>query len=254
MLDYDSWLVVITVLAALSFYVVTIFASGMFGYPYTFLSRVAELLAPLGIATFTVSAWRKPPARRTRSSRGLWYATFLAALMFISFSKKEDCVLSSDRPACCSYPWLPDYNKKYESKCNLDLRCGDASYEPSTGLYCAYYSSKEALMTAAHAEAAEGRHLGAAATTVVVDEEHCESYSKRWAAFVTPNAQGTCPALEEALKYSDDQSVAYKLFSTVGKAAAVECYFTIFGVLLKTMFLSQHPNSHRILAIGSHGH
>lgn len=263
MLDYDSWLVVITILAALSYYVVTIFASGLFSVPYTFFSRVAELLAPLGIATFTVSAWRKPPKRNTRSSLGLWYAMFMASLMFISFSKKEDCALTSDHPACCNYPWLPDYNKKYESKCNLDLRCSDASYDKVTGLYCGYKGGKKASgteeaaegnATSVAGEAAGSRHLGAAVTSVVVDAEHCESYKERWTAFATPNAQGTCPALEETLEYSDGQSVAYKLFSTVGKAAAVECYFTIFGVLLKTMFLSQHPNSHRILAIGSHGH
>ena len=62
-------------------------------------------------------------------------------------------------------------------------------------------------------------------------------------------------AMKDDVEEEEEKTAtAYKLLNTVGQAASVEMYFTIFGVLLKVIFLTQHPNSEEILTLEQHHH
>lgn len=59
---------------------------------------------------------------------------------------------------------------------------------------------------------------------------------------------------EEVEEHEEMMSTSYKLFETWGTAASVEMYFTICGVLLKVILLTQHPKSDEILDLAAHHH
>jgi len=59
---------------------------------------------------------------------------------------------------------------------------------------------------------------------------------------------------EEAEVHEHNMSTPYVLFETWGTAASVEMYFTICGVLLKVILLTQHPKSDEILDLDAHHH
>merc|ERR1711971_466371 len=49
-------------------------------------------------------------------------------------------------------------------------------------------------------------------------------------------------------------SERYKIFETLGMAATLEFYFICFGVLVKIILLTDHPNSDAIKDLNSHVH
>lgn len=59
---------------------------------------------------------------------------------------------------------------------------------------------------------------------------------------------------EEVKEHRDEESAVFTLFETIGVAATVEMYFTIMGVLLKVILLTQHKNSAQIVAMAAHHH
>eukprot|EP00439_Symbiodinium_sp_Y106_P049011 s985_g6.t1 len=118
----------------------------------------------------------------------------------------------------------------------------------------------------------------------------CDDLADRWYNYTLQDDTGYSYAMQDAEEEENEESTAYKLFKTIGQAASVErldlqsletfmvcaglkphalrksewedhihracprMYFTIFGVLLKVIFLTQHPNSEQILLLDVHHH
>jgi len=77
--------------------------------------------------------------------------------------------------------------------------------------------------------------------------ECCSEVERRWSDFVRAGG-----ASVEAHHYHEGMSVVFHVFETIGCAASVELYFTIFGVLLKVVFLTHHKKSEEVAALDSH--
>eukprot|EP00927_Polykrikos_kofoidii_P040494 TRINITY_DN34607_c0_g1_i1.p1 TRINITY_DN34607_c0_g1~~TRINITY_DN34607_c0_g1_i1.p1 ORF type:complete len:814 (-),score=140.43 TRINITY_DN34607_c0_g1_i1:82-2523(-) len=82
----------------------------------------------------------------------------------------------------------------------------------------------------------------------------CRELDTRWRFYTAMLDDGFSHAMQDAKREEEEQSTAYRLLLTWGQAASVEMYFTIFGVLLKVFFLTNHPNSERTLSFDSHHH
>merc|ERR1719329_1752593 len=66
----------------------------------------------------------------------------------------------------------------------------------------------------------------------------------RWGAYVAHEF-----AEEDVHEEEEMMSPAFRLFKAFGTAMSVEMYFTIFGVLLKVVFFTQHPLSEKVLQL-----
>jgi hypothetical protein len=69
----------------------------------------------------------------------------------------------------------------------------------------------------------------------------------RWNVFHSLGAYA-----KEAAEHQDKISASFYLFEVIGLAITIEMYFTIFGIILKVIFLTEHPNSEEILRLDVH--
>jgi hypothetical protein len=274
--DYDSMLVLLTSSLAVIWNASQIFEMEVSRKVLETLGSILWIFGPIGMAAFALHAWNKPPTLRSASSRGLWLGLFFAGTMFFIFQQKEDCEITSDIPQCCSYPGFAGYNKldHRDMVCNKDLRCTQAPSQgdDEDGPYCYVAEEEEsesnntvrALFEHAEAQSSLFKSMWQYAFSkplsaepegdIVYNKSFCETLSDRWATYASFDEEGFSYAMQDAEAAEDEKSSAFRLFETVGQAASVEMYFTIFGVLLKTVFLTQHPNSQRILTLNVHHH
>lgn len=160
--------------------------------------------------------------------------------MFIEFQNLEDCEIASDMPGCCTYPGLPGYNthEHRNLKCSKDLRCMVTQFDTPCDL----------------GDAEDLESLNITQLKQEFSPDMCDDLADRWYNYTLQDDTGYSYAMQDAEEEEDEESTAYKLFKTIGQAASVEMYFTIFGVLLKVIFLTQHPNSEQILLLDVHHH
>ncbi|CAE7302422.1 Cpne9 [Symbiodinium sp. KB8] len=220
LLDYDSLLIMLTVSLAVIGNINTIFAMEASRAIGSFCGALARLLGPIGISTFAFAAWKDPPRREEPR---------LAGVMFIEFQNLEDCEIASDMPGCCTYPGLPGYNthEHRNLKCSKDLRCMVTQFDTPCDL----------------GDAEDLESLNITQLKQEFSPDMCDDLADRWYNYTLQDDTGYSYAMQDAEEEEDEESTAYKLFKTIGQAASVEMYFTIFGVLLKVIFLTQHPNS-----------
>jgi len=170
-------------------------------------------------------------------SRATWFGLFYAASFFVIFQEMEDCETSADQPGCCNYPSIVVHGEDH-LHCDKSLRCLHKHEVPiaEEEVYCA-------LDEAEHHE-----RLGQA-PNIVFNSTFCDELRHRWEEFSSSGGLKYEVQEEEAR-----EAMTFRLFETVGQAASVEMYFTILGVLLKVLFLTQHPNSEAILHLEQHHH
>lgn len=242
-MDYDSTLMVATVSLAVFFNFNRIYEMEAARVWKSVLVEALQLLGPCGLATFAFYSWKQPPLRdgpgKFRNKYCLWFAFVYAGSMFAIFQTAEDCETSSDLPQCCSYPGLnADYNAQrgLQVTCDKELRCMKPFVEGKQ--ICALPHHLESL-AANITEQKKGIHF---------DQDTCRELKGRWKEYSSIRVgEGNRSAFQDAEHEEEKFSSAFRLFRTVGTAASVEMYFTISGVLLKLIFLTQHRQSGIIL-------
>ena len=253
-MDYDSTLMVATLSLAVFFNVNHIYEMeanrpGGDRLWMSFFIASLQLLGPIGLATFAFYSWKKPPLRvgssRFRNKCGLWFAFVFAGAMFTTFQNIEDCETSSDLPMCCTYPSIdPKYNRHegMQVTCDKDLRCMQQ-----------FVATKQTCALPRHLNASGAQKIVDQKEGITFDKEMCGDLSMLWGVY-SKMTGGNSSAMEDAEHHEQQFSAAFRLFRTIGTAASVEMYFTIIGVLLKLIFLTQHENSAIILAKDSEHH
>eukprot|EP00929_Paragymnodinium_shiwhaense_P120171 TRINITY_DN92084_c0_g1_i2.p1 TRINITY_DN92084_c0_g1~~TRINITY_DN92084_c0_g1_i2.p1 ORF type:complete len:907 (+),score=115.95 TRINITY_DN92084_c0_g1_i2:129-2849(+) len=89
---------------------------------------------------------------------------------------------------------------------------------------------------------------------VVFDKETCTALNKRWKQYKNMYSHGVSMALHEFEQEEEGLSTAFRLLVLLGQAGCVEMYFTVCGIILKVIFLTEHPNAEKILQLSTHHH
>jgi|LauGreDrversion4_2_1035121.scaffolds.fasta_scaffold17998_3 hypothetical protein len=109
--DFDISLIMITFVVACLYYTSNFYASAAGNHWTTMAYYLTVPMAPIGLGTFALTRWIKPP----RNARWPMYSAIaLTYMLLISVMSFEDCEISADVPLCCEYPWLPDGNHELE--------------------------------------------------------------------------------------------------------------------------------------------
>merc|ERR1719174_317264 len=146
-----------------------------------------ELLGPIGLAAFTMSVWRKPP--RPNSSHGkllvstVWFALLFAVIQFVYTVDLEDCETSSNRPACCQYPYVGSLHGHLNTVdqrnvvCDAGIRCSERYFNKFLGdtVFCGLVEEEEED-PGASTHAGLRQHVHAFNFT----QDQCQAYMKRW--------------------------------------------------------------------------
>ncbi|CAK9113005.1 Hypothetical protein SCF082_LOCUS52394 [Durusdinium trenchii] len=247
-LDYDSILMSVTVSLALIGNVNGILEMEAARLWISVFFRSIGLFVPLGLVTFTFYCWKRPPVSPSsfRNRCSVWFAFVLAGTMFVIFQIMEDCEIASDLPGCCTYPSVDEvFNQREYTNliCDKAVRCLWADDRVN---YCYLGRLNE-------------HHLSSVAANVSIlkqeatfDAALCDELEVRWRQYAHTNS--TKSAHEESEHEEQHHSAAYRLFRNIGQAASVEMYFTVLGVLLKVIFLTQHPCAAEILRLDTLHH
>jgi len=287
LLDYDSVLILLSFSISVLYTACQVFEAEAASLHVTSVGFVSQFLPPLGLVTFALKAMNRPPYRGGFMGGALWFSFFFAVTLFMLFQDAEDCHIASGTPACCLYPGYEEWNQHHHRKmmCNRSRRCLQKNKHKATDLWCALpdhghghgedagvaeHIRRERLLapqeedTSGSCPAPEGSHHdeqlvgssslssgnsphGAAFKPLHLTEDCCSVLEHRWKNFTKFGG-----ANHESSVHHAELSVAFRVFESVGMAASVELYFTIIGVLLKVLLMTQHQNAEQISKLDSH--
>eukprot|EP00929_Paragymnodinium_shiwhaense_P023772 TRINITY_DN14804_c0_g1_i1.p1 TRINITY_DN14804_c0_g1~~TRINITY_DN14804_c0_g1_i1.p1 ORF type:complete len:837 (-),score=158.91 TRINITY_DN14804_c0_g1_i1:155-2299(-) len=263
-LDYDSVLIIGTFLIAMVALVCHIYEFQAEKLGFSTIAAALRVVAPIGLCAFALGCWQHPPRQGSLASKGSWFALLFAVTLCSYYQEVEDCEISGNQPACCNYPGLFDYNEEGNRAhhCSRLQRC---LHENKEGVYCPLPHHAEVPEASEHLQfdirpesLSAARFLSDASSPegsdVVFDDAMCKTLNDRWAVFMETEEKGVNLAVQEYGEHEEHVSTAYRILIMVGQAGCVEMYFTVFGIMLKVIFLTQHPKSQTILAMNTHHH